>query len=89
MRLPIGTPQHERQEVARELHERLYAAFLGGTRIEVPVAEGQRPAEVWPRISGNLHRFWSERGFRLRGRSRGQVVEVWIERIDARKDSAA
>jgi hypothetical protein len=81
MRLPARTGNQERIESARELHERLYTAFLAGNveRIELPVGDGQRPQNEWQRISGNLHRFWSQRGFRLRGRSVGAVMRIWVE----------
>lgn len=90
MRLPASSPQHARQEDARELHERLWDAYQAegaGTcngRVFIPSLPGQSGKDLI-RVTNNLHRFWQARGFRLHARQLPDRsgFEMWVEPMRA------
>lgn len=90
MRLPTLTREHEIHEDARAHNEALYAAFLTGERIAVPVT-AESVHRVQLKESGDYRRFWLARGFRIRTkRNREQtVLAVWLERVADRQQAAA
>lgn len=78
MRLPAITARQQQQEDARVFHESLWCAFLEQQKIRVlPGPEGVKVKQA--RVSGNLRRFWNERGYLLKTKRAAQSLEVWIE----------
>jgi len=82
MRLPTVTREHESHEAARAHNEALYAAFLSGERILVPVTP-DTVHRIQLKQSGDYRRFWLSRGFRIRTkRDKAQTqLAVWLERV--------
>jgi hypothetical protein len=64
MRLPAKPGKQQRTEEARELHELLWRTYLDPALGRVFIASDQAGLDLI-KLSGNLHRFWTGRGFRL------------------------
>lgn len=81
MRLPTANRESlERLEDARELHERLWAAHT--TQAEptiVPTIKHDAGARLLE-LSGNLRRFWADRGYRvkLKQTKTRDGVQCWL-----------
>ena len=88
MRLPAITNGQKHVEDSRAFNERLYAAFLAGVPIELPITK-LNWREEQSRVSGNSHKFWNARGFRVRTRSDAEktTLTVWLEQGSARRRS--
>lgn len=95
MRLPATTPQQQRTEEARVLHEELYAAWRSPDphpRLLIVSPDRDASLQVTQnRIESNLHRFWGTRGFILRSRQvpERRAVEFWIEQIVVAEEGTA
>lgn len=76
MRLPAITKRQQAYEDARLVHERLYDARLAGQRVVIPSTDPKRTQAYY---SGNLRRFWNERGFALKTKTVPAGLELWIE----------
>lgn len=80
MRLPARTVKHQQSEDARLFHERLYEHYLIQKRVVIGVVGDDGVKKLQMKLSGNLKRFWNDRGFLFRTRkSSPQALEVWIE----------
>lgn len=86
MRLPTVTVEQQIHEDGRQHSERLYAAFLAGERIEIPVTV-ETVYAVQAQESASYGRFWRARGFRIRTKRNGAqtVLWVWLEQIQNEK----
>lgn len=84
MRLPALTAKHRQFEDARALHERLFAAFKMGERVQLPTSP-DRIVDDQAKVSWNLHRFWRVRGFVLKTKSSPdrRTLLVWLEQPEA------
>jgi len=98
VRLPTLTIRHEQTEDARELHEKLYGAYLAHEDdprkdfgVFFPVAQPEEQLRAMYRAESNLHQFWSRRGWSLRcsffGRKDG--FWLWVEPGEAAESPAA
>lgn len=77
MRLPTLSRRQQQQEDARVFHESLWCAYLEQQKIRVvPGPEGVKVTQA--RVSGNLRRFWNERGYLLKTKRVGGALAVWI-----------
>lgn len=82
MRLPTIHAGHERMEDSREMHERLYTAFLAGQPVDWPVPPTTTAGEELHRLQGNLHKFWASRGFRVKSKVVHRLlIRFWLESI--------
>ena len=96
MRLPDNdNPKLIELEDARQFHEKLYAVYLDNPAkgcVFVPATEAGAGKDL-VRLSGNLHRFWTSRGFRLncaQAEDGRDGVLVWLTlRAKARVEQAA
>ena len=79
MRLPTINEGQKMREDSREMHERLWAAFKHQGRVVVPVPKDSTRCDELFKLSGRLHKFWGERGYRIRTKALGATVLVWLE----------
>lgn len=86
MKLPALTTRQQQQEDARLIHEQLYTELLREqqnplaevtNRLLIDCPDGPELAQK--RMSGNLRRFWHERGYSVRTKTVGEQLQVWIE----------
>jgi len=103
MRLPDGgNPKLIELEDARQFHERLYENYLfrgelglldNDSASSLHLEASERGAKVdLVKLSGNLHRFWAKRGFKLRCKcdKEQKGIYVWLTlRAKARVEQAA
>ena len=78
MRLPARTKQQLRQEDARMFHERLWDSHLEQKRVFLAAIPDETPKQQQARLSGNLRRFWNERGYLFKTATDRQFNGLWV-----------
>jgi len=78
MRLPAFTRRHQQQEDARLIHERLWEQHLEQRRVFIPAPPECTAHRLQARYSGNLRKFWNERGYLFRTETDKQFNGLWV-----------
>lgn len=91
MRLPVFTKRQAILEDAREVQERLYAAYLLGEKVFIPVRPDQDLLKAMMRAESNYHQFWSRRGWSLRCALRPERdgFSLWLQPPQAQQRIAS
>lgn len=79
MRLPAVSIRQRGAEDNRVIHERIWESHLDCRPVVVSLVAEQTGKALQRRLNGNLRRFWMDRGYRLRTKSLGRVLHVWLE----------